>query len=211
MELYEKFAGMKIFFDLDGTLIDSRERLYRLFQHLVPASALTFDDYWNDKRNKINHSEILKTKFSYLQEEVIEFQERWMEQIELPEWLAFDKPFNGVTAFLKELKMNNTLYLVTARQFESTALLQLTDYGWGDIFTKVFVTAQRTDKAEQIKSSLITTGIADWFIGDTGNDIQTGKQLGMKTAAVLSGFLNKEKLLEYEPDIIINTVIDFKK
>ncbi|HMI79141.1 MAG TPA: HAD hydrolase-like protein [Ferruginibacter sp.] len=199
---------MKIFFDLDGTLIDSRERLYCLFQHLVPASVLTFDEYWNYKRKKTGHEEILKSIFSFSQSEVDLFQKKWMEQIELPQWLALDKPFNGVTDYLIAAKKNYDLYLVTSRQFEDLALLQLTDYGWDDIFTNVFVTAQKSEKNDMIKKTIVT-GAADWFVGDTGKDIQTGKSLGIKTAAVLSGFLNKEKLMEYKPDIIIDTILDF--
>jgi phosphoglycolate phosphatase len=199
---------MKIIFDLDGTLIDSRERLYRLFQHLVPASALTFDEYWNDKRNKIDHRTILENKFAFSEQDIALFQKNWMDQVELPEWLSFDKPFKGVTEYLSELRKQHELYLVTARQFETSVLMQLADYGWANIFTKIFVTAQKTEKTDLIKNAL-ATGAADWFVGDTGKDIETGKSLGMQTAAVLSGFLNREILMQYEPDLIVDTVIDF--
>lgn len=202
---------MKIFFDLDGTLIDSRGRLYRLFQHLVPASTLSFDEYWNYKRNKIDHREMLKKFFSFSQDEIFLFQENWLDQIELPQWLALDKPFRGVTEYLLELKKQHELYIVTARQFENILLSQLTDFGWNGIFVKVFVTAQKTEKADMIKKA-VATNETDWFVGDTGKDIQTGKSLGLRTAAVLSGFLSKEKLQEYEPEIIVDNVInlDFK-
>jgi len=200
---------MKIFFDLDGTLIDSRERLYRLFQHLVPASDLSFDDYWNDKRNKNDHGKILKSKFSFSIEDIDRFQKSWMEEIELPKWLAYDKPFDGVTEFLADLKKQYDLYLVTARQFEKRTLMQLADYGWSDLFKQVFVTAQKSEKIDLIKNAVVTDG-DDWFVGDTGKDIEVGKGLNIQTAAVLSGFLNKEKLMEYNPDIIINNVLDFK-
>jgi len=50
----------------------------------------------------------------------------------------------------------------------------------------------------------------DWFVGDTGHDIIAGKKLGIKTAAVLTGFLSKEKIEEYEPDIILTSVLNFK-
>ena len=50
----------------------------------------------------------------------------------------------------------------------------------------------------------------DWIIGDTGKDIETGQQLGIKTGAVLSGFLNLKSLLLYKPDLIINNIIEFK-
>ena len=200
---------MKIFFDLDGTLIDSKDRLYRLFQHLVPVSNLTFEAYWDYKKNKIDHKKILETRFSFLEKDILHFQRSWMNMIEMPEWLAFDKPFKGVTAYLNELKKQHELYVVTARQFETSVLMQLTDFGWTSFFTKVLVTAQKTEKIDLINNA-IAINSSDWFVGDTGKDIETGKSLGMQTAAVLYGFLNKEKLIEYKPDLIINTVIDFK-
>ena len=49
---------MNIVFDFDGTIIDASERLYRLFQDLVPRSALSKEAYWALKRNKINHNMI---------------------------------------------------------------------------------------------------------------------------------------------------------
>ena len=200
---------MKIFFDLDGTLIDSKDRLYRLFKHLVPSSDLTFEQYWHYKRNKIDHKEILETKYSFAEKDIVSFQKNWMDMIEMPEWLEFDKPFNGVTNFLEALKKDNELYLVTARQLETNVLTQLSNFGWSSIFTRVFVTHQKAEKIELIKNVLATCS-TDWFIGDTGKDIETGKGLGMQTAAVLSGFLSQEKLMEYKPDLIIDAVIHFK-
>lgn len=211
MEVHEKPAGVKIFLDLDGTLIDSKERLYRLFQHLVPTSTFSYAEYWEYKSNKIGHSEILKNIFSFSDEAITQFQKKWMDEIEKPQWLALDKPFEGVTSHLVELKKQHELYLVTARQFENMVLLQLHNFGWASLFTGIFVTAQKKEKMDLIKEA-VAVAATDWFVGDTGKDIQTGKSLGLKTAAVLSGFLNKEKLLEYEPDMIVENVInlDFK-
>lgn len=199
---------MKIIFDLDGTLIDSRERLYRLFQELVPESKLSFDDYWQLKRNKIGHEQILGEKFFYSPEKIEAFKKTWMDQIELPQWLKLDKPFEGVTEYLKQLKNKYDLYLITSRQFEDKALQQASELGWDGIFTKIFVTGQKQNKIDLIKGS-IQTGNEDWFIGDTGHDILNGKTLNMRTAAVLSGFLNEKILLEYKPDLIIDNVVNF--
>jgi phosphoglycolate phosphatase len=199
----------KIFFDLDGTLLDSKRRLYSLFQDLVPASALSFEAYWEIKKNKKNHGEILKHQFSYLDEEIAVFEKTWLEKIELPEWLLWDKPFEGVTEYLTALREKHLLYLVTARQSRERALVQLGSYGWLDMFEQIFVTQQKTDKYDLIKTSVETTR-TDWLIGDTGKDIQTGKKLGVKTVAVLSGFMNRERLMEYEPDLIVSGVLDLR-
>jgi len=197
---------MKVFFDLDGTLVDASDRLYLLFQFLVPVSSLTKDKYWKLKRNKVNHPEILRTQYMYTDEKIKVFENTWLSMIELPEWIALDKPFAGITKHLLELKKDHILYIVTARQSEETAISQITNYGWSGIFDDVLVTKQRYEKSELVKKN--RSEVTDWIVGDTGKDIETGKRLGLRTAAVLSGFLSKERLMEYHPDIIANFVTD---
>lgn len=200
---------MNIFFDLDGTLIDARERLYRLFQQLVPTSSLSFDQYWEQKRNKISHKELLADMFNYTDDTIEAFQRDWMINIERPEWLALDKPFDGISDRLKELKKSCNLFVVTHRQFRESVSGQMTQFGWLDLFKDVFVTSQKTEKYDLIKN-VADISPDDWFVGDTGNDIQTGKKLGVRTVAVLSGFLSREKLSEYSPDRIEDNVLKIK-
>ena len=71
---------MKIFFDLDGTLVDASERLYRLFCDLIPECNFTKEEYWNLKRNKINHQMILEKYFP--QYNFDEFNTKWLSLIE---------------------------------------------------------------------------------------------------------------------------------
>jgi len=131
-----------------------------------------------------------------------------MAEIELKRWLDLDKPFEGITEFLIDLSDRNALFLVTARQSEKMVLQQIKKFGWGSIFIKVLVSEQKQEKYDLIKTT-VKVNPDDWFVGDTGKDIQTGKLLGIKTAAVLSGFLNNKSLLQYEPDVIANTVLNF--
>lgn len=209
MELYGKDIFMNIFFDLDGTLIDSRQRLYQLFQHLVPQSNLSFDAYWEMKRNKIGHGEILRQYFYYTEDSIKDFQEKWMKRIELPEWLEKDIPFDGVSNFLKKVSQSHTLYIVTARQFREEVIKQVKKFGWSDYFKGILVTEQKVEKFDLIKT-VENISEEDWLVTDTGKDINTGKKLGIRTAGVLSGFLNRDSLLEYKPDIILPIILDFK-
>jgi phosphoglycolate phosphatase len=197
----------KIFFDFDGTLIDSTQRLFNLFQHLVPASGFSYDHYWKLKRQQQDHQSILKEHFSHSKDEIASFQKQWMELIEHEIWLAYDQPFAGVKELLEELHLQYNLFLVTSRQHNHTVWAQLENFGWSNLFTEVFITNQTKEKAEMIKSRL-STGEQDWFVGDTGIDVLQGKLLGTKTAAVLSGFRNEESLTKYNPDIIIESVLD---
>jgi len=195
-----------IFFDLDGTLLESRPRLYQLFQHMVPSSKLTFDEYWALKRDKIAHKQILKDQFSYTDGDIKRFEENWLKQIELSEWLALDEPFAGISDYLETLKQTHKVFIVTSRQSEKMAFEQLNRFGWLELVDKLLVTGQVKEKYDLIKNE-VKINAGDWLVGDTGKDIQTGKQLGINTAAVLTGFLSGEKLAEYKPDIIETEVI----
>jgi phosphoglycolate phosphatase len=200
---------MKIFFDLDGTLIDSKLRLYNLFQKLVPQSILTYDEYWAFKMDKISHSMILRQVFNLGEIDIKLFEDRWMELIETENWLKFDRPFVGTTDHLTKLKGKGfLLYVVTARQFKTKVILQLELFGWFTLFEEILVTEQKNKKEDLIKP-YIEGDEENWIIGDTGMDIIVGKKLGIKTVAVLSGFLNKEVLLTYEPDYILENIIEF--
>ena len=197
---------MKIFFDLDGTLLDSKTRLYKLFQFLVKDSKFTYNEYWELKRNKLSHEEILKNHFKYDLYEINKFKNEWLDLIENEEWLKLDIPFEGVTTYLKQLN-HHELFIVTARQFEQVAKVQIESFGWAGIFKNIMVTCGNREKHTLI-NALYKINNTDWVVGDTGKDIQTGKILGTKTAAITSGFLNKEQLISYGPDIIVESVID---
>ena len=200
---------MNLFIDLDGTLIDSKLRLYQLFQYLVIDSELSFEEYWELKRNKIDHKEILSSKFNYTNDQYITFLNKWMSEIELEKWLDLDIPFNGVTSFLENMSKQNSLHVVTARQSSKNTLAQLKKFNWDNYLDSVFITEQKHSKLDLVKNNINVTS-DDWFIGDTGKDIEAGKKLGIKTAAVLSGFLNEKCLIAYNPDIIIDNITNFE-
>ena len=202
---------INIFFDLDGTLIDSKLRLYKLFQFLINESKLSFNEYWELKKNKIGHEKILTDLFNYDTDRINNFKRKWLLLIENEELLSYDTPFEGVTPFLNNLntRSDKNLFIVTARQFKQKTFTQIESFGWDNIFRQILVTCAKHEKHSLINCSIKISN-SDWFIGDTGKDIQTGKVLGINTCAVLSGFLSEEKLLEYQPDLIINNVVEFK-
>jgi phosphoglycolate phosphatase len=200
---------MNIFFDLDGTLINSRPRLYQLFQYLVKESTFSFEYYWELKRNKINHHNILTKRFNYTEAQFREFEAAWMAEIELKKWLDLDTSFEGINSLLADLSIRHLLYIVTARQSSINTMQQLERFGWYKYISSTLITEQKNSKSNLIRNS-IKISQDDWFIGDTGKDIEAGKELGIKTAAVLSGFMNKQCLQQYKPDIIIDNITKIK-
>jgi len=199
---------MNVIFDLDGTLIDSRLRLYRLFQKLVPDSKLTFEAYWEFKRNKISNEIILAKEFGFDVGRIDRFIIDWMDKIETPEFLALDQNFPFMHETLQRLQRQATLYVCTARQVRHSAVDQLNRLSLLNYFTDIMVTEQRKSKMDLIRY-ISNLGPQDWIIGDTGLDIKVGRDLGMKTCAVLSGFLNEKKLRDYAPDLILPNAADF--
>ena len=198
-----------IFFDLDGTLLDSKERLYKLFTYLVPENMLDFDAYWKIKREQKGHAHILKEYYHYSENAIAEFEQKWQSEIEQPQWLQYDKPFDWVNDFLNYLYPKYRLYIVTARQSEQVVKKQLAQFEWSNLLADVLVTKQQKEKHELINSLSINKDNS-WIVGDTGNDIQTGQLSGIKTAGVLTGFRNREILGKYNPNILVDKALDLK-
>lgn len=200
---------MNIVFDLDGTLIDSKLRLYRLFQHLAPDSSFSYEQYWGFKQKRTSNETILSSELGYGQDQIARFVVQWMALIESPQYLGLDSNFIGIHTTLEALQKQADLYVCTARQFRHPALVQLTNLDLSQYFKRVLVTEQRHSKESLIATHVAGLSASDWLLGDTGNDIQVGKFLNMKTCAVLTGFLSKEILQVYEPDLILESVNEF--
>jgi len=202
---------VNIIFDLDGTLICSKERLFRLFNDLIPDSDLSFEQYWALKFSLLSNEDILKNYFNYTPIDIENFKIHWMSLIEDDTYLRYDKPIEGVILYLKYLAKHAVLYMCTARQSREKTITQLSMLGFDGIFKDILVTEQRKKKEILIEQEVRYLSDQDWIIGDTGKDIQTGKALKIKTCAVLSGFMNKFNLLKYKPDMIINNIKGFNE
>lgn len=200
---------MNIILDLDGTLIDSKLRLYRLFQDLVPNSSLSYEQYWAFKQNKISNEALLSTHLGYGEDEITGFRAQWMALIESPSYLSLDSNFAGIETALVGLQQVANLYVCTARQLRQPALDQLASLNLLKFFKQVLVTEQKYTKQSLIASNVADLSSKDWIVGDTGKDIQVGKLLNMNICAVLSGFMSQEVLIQYGPDLIHESVISF--
>ena len=200
---------MNIVFDLDGTLIDSKLRLYKLFQYLAPSSTFTYEQYWFLKQNKISNEHLLSTYLGYDKESIECFISKWMSLIESSDYLQLDTNFEGMHNYLEALTDIADLFVCTARQLRQPVIDQLASFRLLPYFKKVMVTEQRDSKKNLIVSHISNLSSKDWMVGDTGKDIQVGKSLNMKTCAVLSGFLNFESLKTYEPNLIVDSVFEF--
>lgn len=196
-----------LFLDYDGTLIDSEKRQYGLFIELTGNANLSFQDYWEDKRNGLNQEAMLSKHCKYSPDEKKQFKKCWHDSIENPERLVQDFLFEGVYDFLDEQSRNCNLYLVTARHHGQNLHEQMEQLRIKNFFNKILNTAQKTSKALKVKECLIPNA-SDIFVGDTGEDILAGRDLGIQSIGVTSGMCSRKMLESYHPDHIYKSITE---
>ena len=197
---------MKIILDLDGTLIDYRERAWKLFLHLTNG-ACTRDFYFSQKSLGISNHEVLDKINNSVSRR--EFDLEWQAKIESLEYLEYDQIFGGIREWLQDANnLGNKLYLCTARRNSENLFSQLEKLGLVDFFTSIIVTHGK-EKATQLSSLLELEETFDWMISDSPGDIESGNKLGLRTCSVGTGFRSNETLARYLPDLNLASVLKF--
>ena len=201
---------MKVIFDLDGTLIDVSERMYRLFQALVPQSLLSKNEYWELKRNKIRHEILLNKYFPEISFEY--FNSKWMKAIETEEYILMDTNYSDTIDVLRRLSNKFNLYLLTSRQLKCELQRELEKLMLKKYFTDILVTERKYSKKElliqYIKNDVNFLKNVKYFISDVGEDIMLGNSFDLTTVAITHGFMNRPRLEEYQPKYIIDSLTE---
>ena len=200
---------MKVFFDLDGTLISAKRRCHSVYSDLLSYGGfdvLGIDAYWNLKKQRVPEAEIvIITATNYFFETF--YKNIRIELIESFDYLLFDSVFVGVRDTLRELSVNNDLYLITLRLNTKTLHKQLHFINIHKYFTSIYNCS--SDKHKSIKHEI--SDPADCVIvGDTELDIEAGKFLNIKTVAVTSGIRTEQLLTQSFPDFLLDSVNDLK-
>lgn len=195
-----------LFFDLDGTIWDSGERLYKLFIDLTGVN-IEYDQYWKEKRNKVSNEDILLHRFNFRDDKIRQFTKSWMVKIEAPEYLALDKPFPFTEETLRYcISRGYHIYYVTLRQSKDKVIHELIDKKLYQYCLACLVSETKCSKQDLVLQSGIEVCSEDFMIGDTGRDIQAAKSLGIRSIGVLSGFRNEKILSTYCPDYILKDI-----
>lgn len=203
---------LKVFFDLDGTLLDVSERNYRVYCEVTEqfhGTPLAKDEYWELKRKKAKWPELLP--FSKLDPSIeAEFLKVFIAKIEDPKYLELDILYPDTLNVLQEVSSKCECRLVSLRRNEANLLEELDRLKIKDAFVEILSGHSESDgydkKIDLIKSRLGSDkGV---IIGDTEADIITGKNLGLTTIAVLSGIRDQKFLEALDPDYLLDNVGD---
>jgi pyrophosphatase PpaX len=120
------------------------------------------------------------------------------------------KPIPNIHIALETLQQKAKLALITMRNVSKiTITKELQNFGLATYFTHI-ITAQDTRKPKPSPEALIKAlqaidvQICDCLIvGDSVTDVKAGKNAGAKTAAVLSGLYTHKELAKLNPDLIL--------
>lgn len=202
---------LKIFFDLDGTLIDVAPRHYRVYAEIAKSFGgvpLPQAEYWQLKRSKTKWPAILeKSNLNAGAEN--DFLAQFIQKIEQIDYLKIDKLFPDAEKVLAETSKHHECFLVSLRRNQENLLKQIEWLGLTKYFTKILTGHSETDgydkKIELVEAELTKDG-SGMIVGDTEADIVTGNELGLITVAILSGIRDKEFLSPLKPQYILSSI-----
>ncbi len=212
-------------FDIDGTLVDmddihldSYEDSYREVVGNVPPRDLIHSTFGLLEEQQ--HVVIFE-KMDYSQddnkiEKLIEvyysiFNER-LGSLDL-------QPLPGVVDFLEELKSHRQYRAILTAHTEQNGRNILKASGLERYFIlfgfmDVDKHEGRADIAHDVIKQARHKGY-DWnrvlFVGDSGSDVNAGKEIGALTVGVSTSYTSAEKLLEDGADLVLESLVEYPK
>lgn len=202
-----------IFFDLDGTLIDSSEGIHNGFVQTFERLGLTVP---SDQKIRTFMGPPLEVTFK---EEVSEegaaqavkiYREYYETKGQFEAHL-----YDGIKEVLQELKQNpNKKIYITTSKNEPVAQKMCQHLGLTTYFDGIYGSTPSALHKANVLQRAITENQApkdsSVIVGDTKFDLIGGKTVGIKTLAVTWGFGNNETLLAENPDFVANTAQELR-
>lgn len=206
--------GIKqIYLDLDGPLLDGKERHYFCYQSILGEfgfEPLGIDEYWEQKRARGNRMELLK--MSGAEEIYDEFLAVWLRLIESPEALALDRVQQGAVDCLRSWKGQGIeLILVTMRKNKPGLKEQLWELNLYSFLHTVLVCNHvdgGTGKANAVRNMYPATSFkkdALW-IGDTEADWEAAQSLGCDIVLVANGLRTETYLKTLKSALVLPSI-----
>lgn len=202
---------MKIFLDLDGTILDIKYKCYRLYVNVLSHGGFYTVDvstYWKMKRNKISEEEIASKTTTPIFAKY--YAKKCVSLIETIDYLILDSVLDGVYAILDRWSSDHDLYLVTSRRNEVNLNHQLSLFDLHRYFKRVYSSGELQIKKEDLIKHEVSDQAGCVIIGDTELDIEVGKILSIKTIAVTSGAREKHVLEKTCPDVLTKSICDLE-
>lgn len=205
-----------LFFDLDGTLIDSKPGIFNSLQCTLEEIGIPCSDWPGDFNPFIGPPLRIsfKTLFGF-DDEMAEKATNIYRKYYSTEGINEFEIFPGIAEALTALhKSGFSISLVTSKaEVYASAIIKKT--GFSSLFQTLSgceLNGDRSDKAELIIYTLKKLGIDPspeiLMIGDRNHDLIGARTAGISSAAVLYGYGSKEELATESPLLFINSPDD---
>lgn len=207
----------QIFLDLDGPLLDGRERHYHCYRSIIEKfgfKPIGIDEYWKKKRALVNRRDLLNLSGA---EEIYDaFLSIWLSMIETPEALILDKVQEGAIDCLCDWKEQGIeLVLVTMRKNKLALEVQLNATGLRQFLDSVLVcdhaeggSGKANAACKLLQNEVSKTDIL--WIGDTEADWDAAKSLGCRIVLVANGLRNDDYLEALGGALVIPSIAFLK-
>ena len=203
-----------IIFDLDGTLIDTREDIANACNHALTECGFSTHDL--DEYNMLVGRGIDNLFRGALPEgHRSEEMVARMRSIFVPYYnehkCDFTRPYDGIMEALEELSGKGLRFAVASNKYQE-GTEQLVEKFFGK-FDFVRILGQRDGKPIKPDPMIVTEAMEGVpgitldevvYIGDSDVDMQTGIGAGVRTIGVTWGFRTRQELEEYSPHALID-------
>lgn len=185
----------KLFIDLDGTLIDSMPRHYKVFEYSLSKVGISCNTSYNRfsmlKRDGMSTKQIYEKELysnSYI-DEVINI---WEHNIESVAFLKGDQFFCDAEPAMAFFSNNYETVLVTARK-NKAAVFELIHSSFCERFlSEIFVVDPFNASSEKASYISANSKEGDIIIGDTEVDFESGEVTGLKAFLLNRGFRSEK-------------------
>lgn len=120
-------------------------------------------------------------------------------------------PYPGIIEEIRSLKSKGILMIVVSSDFPETLHNEIISFNLENIF--IDITTNAHDKLVAIENLIDKHNFnksETVVIGDSNHEIEAGKNLGIKTMGVTWGFTSKEKIIDANPDFVVDNIDEFK-
>lgn len=198
-----------IFFDLDGTLVDSSIGIHKDFTYTFEQLGIPSPDA---KTIRSFMGPPLETSFSScLPADQIELAIQLYRSYYKEKGVYEAQLFPQIKDLLTELAQQYPLYITTTKN-TPTAVDMTSNFGIDHFFDGIFGSSpQALHKADVIRQALTAHNLAPEnvvIVGDTKYDMIGAQETGIKKLAVTWGFGDVKDLMTYQPDWVAHQPTD---
>lgn len=215
---------LRIFTDFDGPIMDVSERYYQVYQYCLEeareqsqaVTVLSKQEFWRLKRAQVPERHIGQISGLH-DDQARRFAQLRRDTVHSLHYLPHDRMWPGVIAALEHLQdLGCDLVVMTMRR-TYTLNLVLKQQALERFFPadRRYCIADDHAKEPDVveKPRLMAAALAHlppcdrtWMIGDTEADIAAARAHAIPILAVLSGIRDRDRLLTYGPDAIVDNL-----